>query len=182
MECFQNTTSPDGAAWKPLKRPRPGSKGGDIPLNDTGALRESVTTVGAKGNINDVGPRRVEIGTNLESSPIHNFGDGAGGDYLLTPKQAKYLAIPATVEAKNKGSPRNWGEKELEFRFGPVGGVAMKRGDEIIQYYFTKSVLIPARPFLGIGEDQAKEIEEETADYVEREIEKRLTDLATGGA
>lgn len=174
VECFERACSPDGTPWKPLKHPRPNSKGGDIPLNDTGRLRSSVTSEGADGNVSVYEPRRVECGTNLDHAPIHNFGDGSGGDYILTPKQAKFLAIPATVQAQRKGSPRNWAAGELVFRFGSTGGVAL--AGKVIQYYFAKSVAIPARPYLGISDDQAKEFEEETADYVA----DRITDAMRG--
>jgi phage gpG-like protein len=176
-ECFEQAREPEGGAWKALKRPRPGSKGGDIPLNDTGILRESINAVGTKGNINVVEPRRVEVGTNLDYSTIHQWGG------TITPKQAKFLAIPATVEAKNKGSPRNWAPGELDFRFGAKGGVAVKKTIgpysnvvETIQYYFAKSVTIPARPYLGISDAQADEFAEEAADYVADKVVEKVAD------
>lgn len=65
------------AKWKPLSRatiqihPR---RAGGKPLNDTGKLRQSVTSRAVKR----VTKTKLEYGTNLVYAPIHNFG-GVGG-------------------------------------------------------------------------------------------------------
>jgi hypothetical protein len=99
---------------------------------------------------------------------------------IIVPTIAKYLAIPATMKAKYAGSPRNFPTK-LKFRFGKKGGVAFttlgkgKSLREVIQYYFTKSVTIPARPFLGITNRMADRYEEMAADWFETAVVERIS-------
>jgi phage gpG-like protein len=173
-ENFDAGKSPDGTPFKPLRWPRANSKGADKPLRDFGLLGASVTSPGAQGNIDDQAANRFEWGTNLDYSTIHQYGG------IITPKVAKFLAIPATVDAKRAGSPRNWPAGELKFQFrGAGGGVAKDLRGEI-QYYFTKSVTIPARPFLGITEEKAKEYAEWAGEYAAEQVAKGIE--GAGGA
>jgi hypothetical protein len=65
---FQSGTGPAGAAWLPLKRPRPNSRGADKPLLDTGVLAASW------GSVSDVGPTRLAWGSDLDRAAWQNFG------------------------------------------------------------------------------------------------------------
>jgi phage gpG-like protein len=115
---FYEQHGPDGQTWAPLKHARPNSKGGDKALLDRGILAAAVTSAFAQGNVNEETESSFTWGTNLEHAATHQFGA------TIKPVRAKFLAIPATMEAKQKGSPRNWSDGELKFRFGKRGGVA----------------------------------------------------------
>lgn len=52
--------------WTPLKPSTVARKGHDRILVDTGALRESLVHVGGPGNINEVAPRGMLFGTEVE--------------------------------------------------------------------------------------------------------------------
>ncbi len=176
VETMAAGKSPDGTPFKPLKRPRPNSKGSDIPLHDKRILSASVTSPGAEGNIDKQDATRIEWGTNLDYSTIHQYGG------VITPKVAKFLAIPVTTKAQAAGSPRNFPTGELKFRWGERGGVAFttkgkgKRLSEIVQYYFTKSVTIPARPYLGLTTEQADEYAEWVVDHVMEQVGKNVSE------
>lgn len=172
---IDNGTTADGTPFAPLKWPRPNSKGGDLPLQDTGALRSSIIAI-------YVGDRGFVVGTNLHYAAIHQFGG------RIVPKNGKYLAIPATVEAQKAGSPRNWGEA-LKFKVVEKDGRHVKalvesktRGkkrtwqEDVVQYFLAKSVDIPKREFLGISNAHADDMERMTADFVADVVSKRLRD------
>ncbi len=164
---FDRLEDPDGAAWAPLKHPRPSSRGADRPLNDSGLLRTSLVP-GALGSVYEIGPAGIRYGTqvrapgtNAEYGPTHQYGA------TIRPKNAKFLAIPATKDAARVGSPRRWKGEKLRFKFGKIGGVAVTgpRLAEVVQYYFTKQVVIPARPFMGINNAQADELAEMAGEF-----------------
>lgn len=159
-ENFVNARSPDGSPWASLAHPRPNSKGNDRPLQDTGMLRTSVTSAFSSHNVNREEDYGFEWGTNFEYAWVHQAGA------TIQPVNAKWLAIPATMKAKHTGSPRNM--TGLKFRFGKKGGVALL--NDVIQYYFTKQSVIPARPFLGITEQMASRYEEMVADWYESAV------------
>lgn len=150
---------PDGETWAPLKWARSNSKGADKPLRNRGILAAAVTSAFSKGNVSEETPDSFLWGTNLEYAGTHQYGA------TITPKRGKFLAIPATREAEQKGSPRAWGDGELKFRFGKKGGVAIDLAGTV-QFYFSRQVTIPARPFLGINEAMTERWQEMTADYV----------------
>src|SRR3990167_2095822 len=108
---FNESHSPEGVPWVPLAHGRPGGKGRDKPLRDTGILMASIT---GKGDENG-----VTIGTRHEARNIHQFGG------VITPKKSKFLAIPLTVEAKRARSPRNWGDTKWRFIPPRTGGWVM---------------------------------------------------------
>lgn len=171
---FDRLEDPDGAAWAPLRHPRPSSRGADRPLNDTGLLRTSLVP-GQPGSIYEIGPMALRYGTevrapgtNAEYAPVHQYGA------TITPKKAKFLAIPATQKARDTGSPRRWGGEKLRFKFGKNGGVAVTgpRLAEIVQYYFTKRAVIPARPFMGINDKQADELVEMLGEFTAAAVAK----------
>lgn len=174
---FAAGVDPDGKAWAPLKHPRPNSKGADIPLNDFGILRSSLVP-GNKGAIFEKTDRLIIHGTNLDYACTQHYGA------VITPKNAQYLAIPATMEARRTGSPRNWPKDQLKFRFGKKGGVAFTtqvkgRGKkmrlaEVVQYYFTKSVTIPPRPFVGLSDKDKDDLVAMAQEYVMDVLHERL--------
>jgi phage gpG-like protein len=135
---FATGTAPNGTPWPKLKYPR--ISGGDQPLLDTGVLRASVqVTATADG---------VVARTNHPGAAIHQYGG------VIRPKRGKYLAIPATKEAKRAGSPRRF-PRPLKTQLGRNrnGGVMyeLRGGVRVVQFYLSKKVTIPARPFMGIS-------------------------------
>ena len=80
-DSFQNSRTPEGKSWPPLKnarrRPRDkrkGRKGKDKPLLDTGLLRASVTTPQGKDHVDKETPTTLVIGSNLFYAGFHQFG------------------------------------------------------------------------------------------------------------
>jgi len=69
---FNQGRDPEGVPWLPLKRPRRRSKGGDLPLRDTGKLRASVT--GGARTVERITDTELIFGTNLEYAGFHQFG------------------------------------------------------------------------------------------------------------
>lgn len=107
-DCFNQSKTPDGQPWSPLKHPRP--RGGTKPLLDRGLLRGSLTNNG-NGHVERISGNVLEWGTNLESALIHNYGG------VVVPKKGKFLAIPASVEAQRAGSPRNFPDAKRRLKW-----------------------------------------------------------------
>lgn len=145
---FQTSTAPDGTPWLPLVRPRP--NGGSKPLLDTGTLRNSI--------VGRAEPDGGSAGTNLVQAELMN----AGG--IVRPVKGKFLAIPATREAKRVGSPRRFPQK-LRAVIGKRGGVLLDRGGHV-QFWLAREVRIPARPFVGVSPDGLAAIEGLVIDYL----------------
>lgn len=86
---FEQARAPDGSSWQALKRPRAhrrGGDGGNLPLNDTGALKTSIKT-------RLLGDSSVLIGSDLEYAITHQYGRGA------IPARP-YLGLNAETEAE----------------------------------------------------------------------------------
>lgn len=135
---FARQSSPAGVPWAPLKHPRP--RGGSQILRDRGLLMASLTAQG-RGHVERLNARELVMGTNLEYAGLHQYGG------TIRPKRGKYLAIPLTREAVTAGSPRRM--DGLVGIFGAKGGV-LKKGD-VVHFALTKSVTVPARPFVGVS-------------------------------
>src|SRR5262245_54421443 len=69
---FDKAEGPTGK-WDMLKNPRPGSKGADKPLQDTGLLRRAATT-DAPGNITRIVNGTIEVGVSLVQARIQSEG------------------------------------------------------------------------------------------------------------
>lgn len=156
-ENFQRSVTPDDVPWLPLKHPRP--RGGTLPLLDTGILRAAAISPGPH-HVERYGPSWLEYGVRLAYAAVHQFGA------VIVPKLAKWLAIPRTREAQRAGSPRNFGPR-LAPIFGPVGGV-LKDDQGVVQYALTKRVVVPARPFLGLGPRLVRKLQGVAADWLRR--------------
>lgn len=93
------------------------------------------------------------MGTSLPYAAIHQTGG------IVQPRSGKFLAIPLTGPAQRAKSPRRFAGS-LGFRPSKsrLGGVLVdKKGTA--QYALVKSVAIPARPFLGLSQSAAAQIE-----------------------
>lgn len=212
-EVFAKGQSPDGAAWAPLKFPRVRTAGNDLPLRDTGILMNSLTGIGQGANhhVERLNGSTLVWGTNAEHALIHQKGG------VVKPKgDRKFLAIPATKEAKYVGSPLRF-PRELQPIIGKKGGVLVESPPEKataslkrqigatrsrikkltgkstsagtrtalrvklgllrkqlakkvatatkVQYYLTRQVIIPARPFLGFGSRLTAKVLRAVRDY-----------------
>lgn len=157
------------------------SRTGGAPLLDKGTLR--ITLTGANpgavqqgsGSLNAATKDSGVVGSTLPYAALHNFGG------TITPKQAKALALPATREARQAGSPRNFSRKLffVPARSGnAIGWLAERikkarkgeKAGEIRRHYLLKaSVTIPARRFMPTEQQFAPEGLKVTEQYL-REI------------
>ncbi len=70
-EMFTNEHDSNDIPWAPLKLSTIRRKGHDIILFETGALENSLVTVGADGNVSAVAPRGSIFGTDIEYAGFH---------------------------------------------------------------------------------------------------------------
>lgn len=179
---FDKQRGPSGKKWAPLRHPRPGSQGGDKALQDRGLLRRAATS-DAPGSICEIKGNKLTMGVDLIQANIQN----AGG--VITPKNGKFLAIPATVEAKRVRSPlkfprklsciinkRNTGGILYEYirkkKRGSKNKGKQKGPEKIVHYYLTKRVEIPAREFIGISDKGIETIQEMWIEHYFEELKK----------
>lgn len=151
---FDSSAGPDGRPWAPLKLARP--RGGNKPLRDTGLLLASIT--GGAHSLNRVSGNTVIVGTNRVGARLHQYGG------TVTPKRGKFLAIPATKEAARVGSPRRF-PRPLAPVIGRRGGVLLDKRNDTVQFYLAKRVVVPARPFLGMGQRLRDKVAQIVRDY-----------------
>jgi len=158
---FASGTSPNGAPWAPLAHPR--ARGGGTPLRDTGLLMASVTGQG-QGHVEQATPQQLVWGTNLDRAALHQWGG------VVRPK-GRALAIPLTAEAVRAGRARAFPRPLFVHQArGGRGFLAesvqkSKRRTLVLHYLLTPSVTIPARPYLGLNDDDAEEIGGILADF-----------------
>ena len=157
---FSRSASPDGAAWTPLKM-RQGK-----PLWDKGLL------VGSIGSVMETGETTLTVGTNLDYAATHQYGA------VITPKNARALAIPITPQAKRSGGPRSMNLK-LVWPKGRSSGYLVEeragkgrfRARTNIHFILTSKAVIPARPFLGWNAEMADDASALVGDYVMGKLE-----------
>jgi len=103
----------------------------------------------------------VDVGTNLESAAIHEFGG------TIRAKNSKYLAIPV---GSYVGSPRN--HSDLILRKTKRGTLVLMDAGGSVQYVLKESVEIPARPYLRPAADEHHEqVQNEIAEVFKIAIE-----------
>lgn len=149
-ETFDRQRDPvTGRPWRKTSglslRTRP--SGGGRTLVATGQLRNSIVS-----RRPDVSATHVRLGSNLPYAAIHQ----AGG--RITPKRAAKLWIPLTPEARKMGPRRFMSRNPGAFIL--KGKSVATRTASGLKFHFAlvDSVTIPARPYLGIGPVQAREI------------------------
>jgi len=148
-ENFRRAVTPDDRPWPPLARPRP--NGTTHPLWKSGDLMRASTVAGDPRHVEEISGNTLTFGTTHPLAPIHQSGA------TITPKRAKYLAIPITRDAEKAGSPRAFGRKLFPIVKGGVAKALAettgkgKNARLVVHYLLRKSVTIPARPFIGIG-------------------------------
>lgn len=108
----------------------------------------------------------VEIGTDLEYARIQEYGG------TITPKNAKYLAVPLTEAARAATSPLLFaGELHFVPRAGGGTGGTLRDDAGEAQYALVTSVTIPAHPYLRPAID---ENEQAALDEMERVLARLL--------
>jgi len=112
-------------------------------LIETRHLTNATTTAPEGTDAVTIGPRNVIYAT------IHEYGG------TITPKQAQFLAVPLTGEAKNARSPRRMPGLTVRISKGGKSGVLL--AGDVAQYALVKSVKIPARPYVRPAFDQKAE-------------------------
>jgi phage gpG-like protein len=158
LQNFQNSSSPDGQSWPPLKHPRPSSQGADKPLLDRGILAGSITGRG-QNNFEELTPHSLAVGSNLEYARLQQEGG------VVTPKNVKWLTIPVTRKARRTPARKFPGLFKLKGK----QVLATKKGKGFeAQFILVGSVKIPARAFLGFGPRLAQKIDDILGDFVER--------------
>lgn len=153
---FAASMSPDGTPWVPLRHQRVYAGTSNKPLRNFGFLMASVQ---AKATQND-----MTVSSNLIYAGLHQFGG------MVRPKKGKFLAIPATKEASRAGGARRFRRPlhPIINRRG-TGGVLLDEND-VVQYYLTKEVKVPARPFLGFSKAVIGEIGELLSEVAMRQF------------
>ena len=127
MERFRKGVSPEGDRWPVTIRQKAGDSRPPL-LGTAGKLSQSYTY--------RIGPRHVEVGSNLKYSAIHHFG--------------------GVIRAKRA--------KALRFR---IGGAWVMR----------KAVRIPARPALGLNDEDEANLIRTAEDW----LKLALKEFASGG-
>jgi phage gpG-like protein len=156
-----------GQGWSPLASATAAYRGAGKPLQDTGALRDSIT-------FDLVDDRTVSVGTNKPYAALQNNGG------VIRAKK-NWLWIPAA------------GTRQLQRRYGPgptevlrglkAEGFSVFRmgrtmcyrrkgkkgpGKTRVAYYLKKSVEIPARPFFYLTPEETALIMEEAGLAIEQ--------------
>lgn len=146
--CFVRQQNPEGEAWPKLKFARPGETAVGEALRDTGRLMASIVAV-TNGNV-------LKVGTNRIGAKLMHYGG------VVVPVNAKFLCIPATIEAKRAKSPRNFEGRLIPMikkggltgvLIGPIPDGVRPTAIQLslleVQYYMTKRVEVPERRFVG---------------------------------
>lgn len=139
QQRFESETDPQGRKWKPLARSTIRKKKGDTRiLRQRGQLLQSLT--------HNATPSYLEVGTNVVYAGIHQFGG--------TIEQAARQQRATFVRSKSG-----------RLRFAKASTRAKSRVVKPIAIG-AHTVTIPARPYLGISEADAKMIVETADAYI----------------
>ena len=131
---------------------KPSKRGGGTTLVKSSRLVNSITYLTKS--------KSVIIGTNVKYAKIQHFGG------IITPKKAKYLAIPLTKAAKVM-NPR-----DFENTFIRNGIIFRSNGKEkpTALYVLKKQVKIPKRPFLFMDNADQKYV----CEIIKKNVEESL--------
>jgi hypothetical protein len=140
-------------AFAPLSFSR--ATGGAQPLVDSGGLAASLQ--GGPDHVESVDADGFTVGTRYVGARLQQYGG------VVTPVNARWLAIPKTAEARRAGSPRNMAN--LFAKFGPRGGVLVDRTTKVVHYALTKQTTHVPRAFVGAGERLLLKLEVETRTF-----------------
>lgn len=149
-----------GEGFAPLSAATRAYRGQGRPLQDTGALRDSITSE----QVNDT---TYSVGTTKIYAPIQNNGG------VIRPKKGKLLWIPA---AGTRQLQRRYGYSVTQvltglkgegysvYRAGRTVCYRRKGGEETasrVVFYLKESVEIPARKFFYLSDEEITQLKEE---------------------
>lgn len=149
-----------GECFAPLSAATRAYRGQGRPLQDTGALRDSITSE----QVNDT---TISVGTTKVYAPIQNNGG------VIRPKKGKWLWIPA---AGTRQLQRRYGYSVTQVLTGLKGeGYSVYRAGRTVCYrkkggkktaskvvfYLKESVEIPARKFFYLSDEEITRLKEE---------------------
>lgn len=169
QECFDRAQDPDGAPWKPIMGWR--ARGGDKPLRDRGLLMASIVGKAA-GHVERIDQTSLVQGTNVDYAAIHQDGK------TILPK-GRALAIPLTPEAyRSHEANRGHGARNFPRRLVLIwpqgkshGWLVETKGKKFIMHFLlVPKVTIPARPFLGFGQQLVSDIDNVFLDFLRRTV------------
>lgn len=143
---FRQQQAPDGTPWKK------GHKESGRTLTDKGLLRRSLSTVATRSD--------VTVGTNLAYAAIHQFG----GE--IRPVNSRFLSVPVTDAAREAGSPKRF-PVDLSVAQTLSGQYVLVTAEGVVQYLLLTKVTMPARPFLGVSDDDRRSVLEVTSAYLD---------------
>jgi|GEM_PF-389451 len=115
-ENFASESSPDGAPWAPLKRPRSRKgkpKGKDKILRDKGILYASVAAANGSGHVEELTNTTLAMGTVIEYAGVHQ----RGGKHIPA---RPFLGFGQALIAKIELIFADWWEQQVG-RFRPRG-------------------------------------------------------------
>jgi len=157
---FSEGKTPDGTPWKSpselTKFVRPGRKGGEKALQDTGALAGSIDHY--------VSGDEVHVGSALIYARIHQEGG------TITAKNASALTIPLHPAARRMGYQRLKERGMFKLPGKPVLVMPGRAGAVTPMFVLKRSVDIPQRRFLGFSSDDEAIIQDIILDYLERAL------------
>lgn len=146
QQRFEAQRGPDGEAWAPfapstLRRMSDRRKPPQL-LRDTTRLYRSI--------VHQVGDDAVEVGTNVVDAGIHQFG----GEISMPERQGS-----ATFQTVREGAGRAADGRRVgsRLRFARANTRAKSRHTKTFTVP-AHSVRIPARPYLGVSDDDRTEI------------------------
>lgn len=120
---FDQSATPDGQPWLPLKFPRArGGGAGSKPLRDRGILMASMQGRGPSA-VTKISGATLEQGTNVEYASLHQHGG-----VIVPTGGRKFLAIPRTPEAAR--TPARKFPRPLRAIIGKRGGVLVEQKTE----------------------------------------------------
>lgn len=134
----------------------PGSRGGSSTLVKTGALIRSIK-YRLEGD-------QIVVSAGSKSIPYARIHHEGG---VIRPRIAKYLAIPLTKKAALYSAKDYPGETYI------AKGVIFDKGENIPIYALKKEVIIPARPYMYLDNDDVISIKAEVKNWILRQIGDR---------
>lgn len=152
---FREGKGPDGRPWVESWRAK---EDGGQTLRDTSRLQRSINFEAAHD--------KVAVGTNVLYARIHQLGG------IIRARNAKFLAVPMTKQARAAGSPRNLNGLALAQSLrGQMMLVEAQTG--LTHYLLKKQVKMPARPYLGVSDTDRGAMLATMSDFLERAWDRR---------
>ncbi len=171
---FQAERAPSGEKWKSLtdstkQRRRKGKKSryGERILQDTGTLRNSLSSKRHPNNIFKIEAHSVDVGTNVPYANIHQFGFSG-----VINKKAGHIKVTHRLNKDKSRFLKQKGHPNLLV-------FAKKSHKNVMERIFKRKAYsynlnIPARPFLGITDEDKEQINRIFLDWADVELKKSI--------